>query len=304
MVWFTLSPVRISAIVVSFNTCDLLLRCLESLGEADEVIVVDNASADGSADAVARSFPSAVLVRNQENVGFGRANNQGLDAATGDCVLLLNSDAFATPGAITVLRTALDQPGIVAVGGLLFTPPDESAIQESACSALTLWAVFCEQTGLEKAFAGSPWLSPYWQSKRLAAQGQGPHEVEQVMGACLAFRPVERFDERFFLYCEDTELCKRLRGHGKILFVPQAKFGHELGASSSADRWRSVARYNRGKEMYFRIHAGRAAQAVCWLFDRAGALLRLVAQCLMVGRGKPGLWWRVLTTPVGGPPEG
>ncbi|MGE0001830.1 MAG: glycosyltransferase family 2 protein [Fimbriimonadaceae bacterium] len=295
---------RISAIVVSYNTCDLLLRCLESLGEADEIIVVDNASTDGSADAVARAFPSAILVRNRENVGFGRANNQGLDAATGDCALLLNSDAFATPGAIPILLSALEQPGVVAVGGLLFTPPDESAIQESACSALTLWAVFCEQTGLEKAISASAWLSPYWQSRRLVARGLGTHEVEQVMGACLAFRPVERFDDRFFLYCEDTELCKRLRRHGKILYVPRAKFGHELGASSSSDRWRSVARYNRGKELYFRIHGSRADQAVCWVFDRAGAFARLVAHCLMVGRGNPGLWWRVLFAPIGGPKEG
>jgi len=297
---------RLSAVIVSYNTRDLLQRCLASLDEADEVIVVDNASGDASAEMVEAEFPTVKLIRNPENRGFGRANNQGLLAASHEAVLLLNSDAFATPGAVATLKATLDETGVIACGGLLFTPPDEAEIQPSACSALTLWAVFCEQSGLEKAFPGSPWLSPYWQSRRLLAQGSGPFEVEQVMGACLAFRPVERFDERFFLYCEDTDLCRRLRRHGKVLYVPRAKFGHELGASSSADRWRSVARYNRGKELYFLIHSGPGSQGACLVLNRGGALLRLLAHSAMavIGRGKPGLWWQVLTAPLSGPPEG
>ncbi|MEZ5163764.1 MAG: hypothetical protein R2688_08430 [Fimbriimonadaceae bacterium] len=67
------------------------------------------------------------------------------------------------------------------------------------------------------------------------------------MGACLMLRPVERFDERFFLYCEDTELCHRLAQRGKIMYAPEAEFVHELGASSTTTRWESIARYNRGK---------------------------------------------------------
>lgn len=306
MVRFTPGRVRLTAIVVSYNTRELLRRCLESLGGVDETIVVDNASVDGSADMVEREFPGVRLVRNNRNVGFGRANNQALDLATGDVVLLLNSDAYATEGALARLKAVFEDPGVVAAGGLLFTPPDEGAVQESACSCLTLWAVFCEQSGLEKVLPRSPFFSPYWQSRRLAGTGPGPHEVEQVMGACLAFRPVERFDERFFLYCEDTELCRRLRAHGKVVYVPEARFGHELGASSTSDRWRSVARYNRGKELYFRLHHGLTAQAACLALDRLGALVRLVAHCglALVGRGKPGLWIRVLFAPVGGPPEG
>lgn len=126
-------------------------------------------------------------------------------------------------------------------------------------------------------------------------------------------RPVERFDERFFLYCEDTELCARLRRHGVILYVPDAEFVHELGASSSAGRWRSVARYNRGKELYFGIHHGSASMAACFLLNRLGAALRLVAWGIPTlltlslvprFRSKAGLFVRVLFAPLRGPQAG
>lgn len=83
------------------------------------------------------------------------------------------------------------------------------------------------------------------------------------------------FDERFFLYCEDTELCKRVSARGEIWYVPPAEFGHDLGASSEESRWRAVAFYNRGKELYFEIHHGKFAALICFSLNRCGALLRL-----------------------------
>jgi GT2 family glycosyltransferase len=255
---------------------------------------------------VAQDFPNVRLIKNDKNKGFGAANNQGLDAMTGDLALLLNSDAAATPGAIQTLKEAMTD-GTVACGGMLLGPNGE--VQESAANQLTLWAVFCEQTLLEKAFPRSEAFSPYWVSKRLLETGTTPAEVAQVMGACLLMRPVERFDERFFLYCEDTELCKRLRRHGRILYVPQAVFKHELG-SSSAQRWQAVARYNRGKELYFEIHHTKAHALLCLLFDRTGALLRLFAWLLASAvslctwssaRKKVALFARVFVAPITGP---
>lgn len=261
-------------VVVSYNTREALRRCLASLGEADQVVVVDNASRDWSAEMVASEFPSVVLVRNSENRGFGAACNQGLDACSGELVLFLNSDAVARPGAIGGLVAVMGgSPDVVACGGRLEFP--DGRLQESCASSLTLWAVFCEQTWLERLFPRSSVFSPYWLSSRLLGAGQGAHDVEQVMGACLMVRPVERFDERFFLYCEDTELCKRLTRHGRIVWVPSCVFVHELGASSG-ERWQAVAFYNRGKELYLRIHHGAIASFVCFLLDRMGALLRVL----------------------------
>jgi N-acetylglucosaminyl-diphospho-decaprenol L-rhamnosyltransferase len=296
----------VSVVIVSYNTCDLLRRCLQSLSEADEIIVVDNASADGSAEMVLAEFPETRLIRNKRNIGFGAANNLGIGTAQHELVLLLNSDARATSGAVAALASVFEDPGVVAAGGKL-THPD-GKLQESAANELTLWAVFCEQFYLEKLFPTSKWLSPYWVSRRLLKRSDQPHPVAQVMGACLMMRKgADRFDERFFLYCEDTELCRRLQKHGRILYAPRSQFEHELGASSSGTRWQSVALYNRGKELYFEIHRGKVAASLCWGLNRAGSLLRFVvwgiAALVTLGtvgrfRRHAGLFFRTLFAPM------
>ncbi|MBN9500743.1 MAG: glycosyltransferase family 2 protein [Armatimonadetes bacterium] len=305
-----MSPYKVSVIVVSYNTREKLRRCLRLIEPEHEVIVVDNASVDGSAEMVAVDSPTVRLIRNSENRGFGAANNQGMEVASGDLFLLLNSDCYAQPGAISELAQSFAVDRVVAAGGKLLNP-DES-LQESVAGRLTLWAVFSEQTLLEKTHL----TASYWQTRRVLT-GAGLSEspllkpCDQVMGACLMMRPLERFDERYFLYCEDTDLCARLAHHGTIVYNPGAVFTHELGSSSSGiGRWRSVARYNRGKELYFEIHQGRVAMVVCWLFDRLGASLRLVIWSVptlfTLGlskrfRTQVGLFWKVLTAPLQGP---
>lgn len=263
-------PSPVSVVIVSFNTRDKLKRCLAAVGPDHEAIVVDNGSSDGSAEMVAEAFPDVHLIRNAENRGFGAANNQGAALATRPYTLYLNSDAYAEPGSIERLALEMERPGVVACGGRLLNP--DGSLQLSSANALTLWAVFCEQFWLEKLFPRSRWLSPYWNSWRYETAA----DVEQVMGACLMVRTGQAgFDERFFLYVEDTDLCHRLRRMGTIRYVPEARFVHELG-SSSAVRWQAVARYNRGKELFFLLHRGPSARAACLILDRFGALLRLL----------------------------
>lgn len=271
----------VSIIIVSFNTCEKLRKCLSQLSTQHEIIVVDNASSDGSVAMVQEEYPHVKVIANVDNKGFGTANNQGMGMASGDWVLLLNSDAYAEPGAVELLVAEAERVGAVAAGGRLLNL--EGTLQNSSANELTLWAVFCEQTLLEKVFKNFRLFSPYWNSVRLLAQGEVPQRTPQVMGACLLMRPLERFDERFFLYCEDTELCHRLAKHGPIFYVPAAKFVHELGSSSKANWWLSVARYNRGKELYFRIHDGAFASWVCWVFDKLGALLRMLLWLPLAG---------------------
>lgn len=290
-------PSPVTVVVVSFNTKEKLRKCLAALGSTHEIIVVDNASLDGSAEMVQAEFPEATLVRNESNRGFGAANNQGAALATRPYTLFLNSDAYAEPGAIERLGLEMEKEGVVAAGGRLLNP--DGSLQNSSANSLTLWAVFCEQLYLEKLFPRSSLLSPYWNSWRFEKSA----DVEQVMGACLIVRSHEAaFDERFFLYVEDTDLCFRLRKLGRIRYVPEARFTHDLG-SSSASRWEAIARYNRGKELFFELHRGRGAAMACFVLNRIGAMLRLVLWGLVTvftlgflknARGKVGMFAKVL----------
>ena len=267
-------PARtVSVAIVSYNTKDKLRRCLEAISQEFEVIVVDNASADGSSEMVENDFPHVQLIKNVVNRGFGAANNQAAAVATGSLVLYLNSDAYAFPHAIADLAEVFDDEKVVAAGGMLLNM--DGTLQTSTANRLTLWAVFCEQFWLEKLLPKVKLFSPYWNTHQLV-RTDGPTETPQVMGACLMTRRSHiKWDERFFLYCEDTDLCLRLSTQGKILYVPYAKFTHELG-SSSKNRARAVGLYNRGKELYFEIHHGKFASAVCFLLDRLGALYRVL----------------------------
>lgn len=287
----------VTAIIVSYNTRDHLLVCLGSLGECAEVIVVDNASTDGSADAVVAAAPDVVLIQNEVNRGFGVACNQGLKQASHDLRLLLNSDAAATPGAIGLLVEAMADPRVVAVGGNLGHP--------SACSKLTLWRVFCEQFFLEKLIPWSKLTNGYWLNRWLPVDAAS--SVAQVMGACLMMRSGFTFDEEYFLYCEDTELCHRMKLAGEILYEPRAKFHHALGQSTAMRRWWAVAMYNAGKERFFRQHCSRVQGALVFALNRLGALLRLLvwsaASSTPKGRAQASLFWKVLTCPVRGPEQ-
>ncbi|CAN5482550.1 hypothetical protein BH11ARM1_BH11ARM1_11820 [soil metagenome] len=290
------SPV--SVVVVSFNTIEKLKRCLGCIEKLHEVIVVDNASLDGSPEMVAKEFPEVRLVRNTDNVGFGVANNQGSDLSTRDLILFLNSDAYADPGAISELARVFDDLKVVAAGGMLLNP--DRTLQESVAGKLSLWAVFLEQFFLDAA-ARKVGLG-YWQTDRLlqSLDESGQHGVDQVMGACLMVRKgLEAFDPRFFLYCEDTDLCLRLRRHGEIVFTTRAQFVHDLGSSSAKDPALGIIRYNRGKELFFLIHQGKLASMLCKALDKMGAFLRLLAWSIISivrpsKRSKVGIFWRVL----------
>jgi hypothetical protein len=268
----------VTIIIVSYRTPDKLRRCLAALSDQTHVIVVDNNSADESVAMIRSEFPAVTVIANPENRGFGAANNQGARVATGEWILYLNSDCYAHPEAIQALANFLDGKGAVAGGGKLLNL--DGSLQQSVAGRLTLGAVLREQFLLERFFPA------YWQTPSQSSA------VEQVMGACLMVRRdvPESFDENFFLYCEDTDLCARIRNHGEIWYFPDAEFTHELGASSRANRWLGIARYNAGKEFYFQKHHGWFASIVCWKLDRLGAFIRMGLKPREVKT-----WWRVLT---------
>jgi GT2 family glycosyltransferase len=271
---------EVSVIIVSYNTRELLRECIESIlceqgdGLGVEVIVVDNASADGSAAMVAEQFPQVRLIANPDNRGFGAACNQGLEVARGRYALILNADIRAQPDALQRLVAFMDaHPDAAVCGGQLRYP--DGRIQPSCARDLTLWWVFCEQSLLAKLFPRTRLFGGYW---RTHWDFSATIETEQVMGACMMLRrPFPRFDEDYFLYCEDTDLCYRVRqAGGKIYYVHDAVFVHHLGASGEPQRAQMVIYYNCGKERYFRkFHSAWQARVCRWL-NKGGALLRVL----------------------------
>jgi N-acetylglucosaminyl-diphospho-decaprenol L-rhamnosyltransferase len=243
----TVSPTQfgsahvVSVVVVSYNTRDWLLRCLASLPEASshdlDVIVVDNASADGSADAVAEAFPDVRLVRNDENAGFARAVNQGAALARGDRLLLLNPDGYLEPGAIDALVAFADaHPEYVICGGRTITPAGE--LDPRSCwAAPTLWSLLSSALMLSTLRPGSRVFDP----EALGGFRRDRARPVDIVTGCLLlvstadWAELGGFDERYFVYGEDADLCLRAAATTgrRCAITPDAVMVHAVGASSA-----------------------------------------------------------------------
>jgi len=252
----------VSAVVVSWNAREDLLRCLASLRTQPvpvETIVVDNASADGSVAAVQASFPKACVVENAGNEGFARANNRGLREARAPYVLILNPDAELRPDALQVLVRHLDEhPQVGAVAPR--TRNEDGSIQVSFGRDLSFGSEWSQRRLVRGVRAREK--SVLLEVEALASRAWEP---DWVSGSCLLARreaidAVGGFDEGFFLYEEDADLCRRLRLAGwRIAFTPEAEVVHRLGRSMARSPVRARAEYHRSHVRYYRKHNGPLA---------------------------------------------
>jgi N-acetylglucosaminyl-diphospho-decaprenol L-rhamnosyltransferase len=267
---------RVAVVVVSFESRETLLACLRSLrAHASlplETVVVDNASADGSADAVRAAHPEAHVVANADNVGFARGCNLGWRASRAPYVLFLNPDAEVTPGAVETLVGLLEtRPDVGAAGPRTLgsdgtiqvsTGPDLTLLTERRQRRLVLGVARREARALAEA-------------ETLHAR---EHEAAWVSGSCLlarraALEAVGGFDERFFLYEEDADLCRRLRGAGwRVVFTPAAEVRHHLGRSMAQAPSRARLEYHRSHLLYYRKHNGPVPQTALRLLLLARGL--------------------------------
>jgi N-acetylglucosaminyl-diphospho-decaprenol L-rhamnosyltransferase len=251
----------VSISVVSYNTHDLLADCLRSISAATpnltyEVIVVDNASADGSADMVATEFPDVQLVRNSENRGFAAANNQALSRARGRYVLLLNSDARLRPGAVDELAGFLDGHLTVGVvGGQLFNA--DGSFQSSYFDYPNWISELLLLTGI------SHWLMGPLYPSHTETESRAQQSVDWVSGALFMVRrqaiaEVGPLDEDYFMYSEEVDLCFRMRRRGwGVAYLPQAQALHIAAASAHRQPERRRAQVYRSKCIFVRKHWGK-----------------------------------------------
>jgi len=270
----------ISALVVSYNTREMTLRCLRALladleGISSEVFVVDNASSDGSAEAIRGEFPRVNLIANQRNIGFGAANNQAMREAKCRFFLLLNSDAFPEQGAIGTLVKYLEaNPRVAAVGPRLVHA--DGSLQVSCFPFPTPLRAWLENLWVPKALPHSNRLGDYRKWGHDAER-----KVDWVIGACLlvrrkAYEQVGGFDERFFMYAEESDWQRRMRDAGwEIAFTPVARVTHLGGASGATDKPTINRHFFQSLDYYELKHHGPLGLMAVRGAMILGSLLRL-----------------------------
>lgn len=231
--------------MVSYNTREMTLDCLRSIAEQTtiphEVIVVDNASHDGSAEAIAAAYPGVKLIASPENHGFGKGNNIAAQDAHGDYILLLNSDTVVLDHAIDrIVAFAREMPEARVWGGR--TVFADGSLNANSCWQLpSAWNIFCRTAGLNAVFPRSPLFHseayPGWKRDSVRA-------VDMVVGCFLLMErglwdQLKGFDETLFMYGDDVDLCIRARNLGAVPHItPAATIIHYKGASDTvrADR--------------------------------------------------------------------
>jgi GT2 family glycosyltransferase len=260
---------EVTAILVNFNAGVELALALQSVREdcaeiAWEAVVVDNASTDGSA-AVVETIQQATLVRNVTNVGFGRAVNQAVALARSPLLLLINPDCRLIAGAVSKLRSVLDAEPSCAVAGPRILDPD-GAVQGSARGDPDMLTGLFGRTGaLRVLLPFLPVARRNVVTEDAVRTGASSIVVDWLSGACMlvrreAFLAAGGFDERFFLYWEDADLCRRLRNRGlHIRYVPDATAVHKVGQSSQTARRSSIRAFHASAYLYYATHVAPGA---------------------------------------------
>jgi hypothetical protein len=275
------SPV-VSIMLVNWNTRDMTLECLRSvyaqtLTTPFEVIVVDNGSHDGSAEAIAREFPQVTLMAEAENHGFAKATNISVERARGRYVLLLNTDTVVLDRAIDKLIAFADANPAAQLWGGRTLFEDGSLNPDSCWGRITPWSVFCMSTGLAKLFKGSELMNP-------ECYGRWPRDnqrqVDIVQGSFLLiermfWNELGGFDLAFFMFGEEADLCARAHSRGaRPLMTPEATIIH-YGGRSTKQFAKRIVYVIGGRIGLIRRHFGRPWQplgiglTVFWVWWRA-----------------------------------
>lgn len=270
---------KLSVIIVSWNVREDLIRCLRSIFENSpacefEVVVVDNASSDGTAECIKRDFTAVAVIANEQNRGFAGANNEGIQKAGGQYIFLLNPDTIVHKGSLDTLIGFMDNnPDAGACGPKLLNTDGttQASVRRFPTfrGALYRHSVF-RLTGIFRA-QYRKWLMKDFEYDRQA-------DVEQLMGSALLIRrsaieQVGMMDERFFMYYEEVDFCYRLKQRGwRIVFVPEATITHLGGRSAGQVPAARRAMMFASMLAFFRKHRGGFRTAVFSLVFKPGVI--------------------------------
>lgn len=241
-----------AAVIVNYNAGDLLLECARSLlapgsGSEDppDLVVVDNDSTDSSIDLLSGAFPDVPVIHSRVNLGYARAANLGAAATAAPIILVTNPDVVFLPGAAEAALARFNDAEVGAVGPLV-RDADGSVYPSARQDPCIVDAVGHGLVGLVRQ--DNPWTRRY---RELDVDPHSSRDVDWVSGAALWLRraaldAVGGWDEGFFMYVEDVDLCRRLRGAGwRVVFEPGAEVTHVQGASTVARPYRMIAEHHR-----------------------------------------------------------
>lgn len=250
---------RLSIIIVSYNAREDLERCLQSLAAhrpstPHEIVVVDNASTDGSPEHVRTKWPDVGLINARTNVGFARANNMAIRQTAAELILLLNGDTVVKAGAIDALVQTLDQHPDIAVAG----PRIVDAQGRAELSFGRMIGPFAEARQKVLVRGNDRRVAPI--AAYVERATRFPHDADWVSGACLIVRRVDAeavglLDERYFMYAEDVDFCAAVRGRGRrVHFTPAAEVVHLRGRSAATDPVATARAYRRAHLAFYEKH--------------------------------------------------
>jgi N-acetylglucosaminyl-diphospho-decaprenol L-rhamnosyltransferase len=279
----------LGVVVVNHNAGPYLARCLDSVSTAagdvrTDMVIVDNDSSDGSVDRVTERHPEVRVIRNPRNAGFARAANQGLKATDAPFVLLLNPDAEVIGGTLGALvKVGRERPRAGAIGVLVRNP--DGTLQPSARRVPD----FGEALG--HAFLGPLWRDNPWTRSYTMADWDRTteREVEWVSGSAMLLRrsaldEVGLFDEGYFMYVEDVDLCTRLRKAGwQVVFSPELEVVHQIGVSTKGQRGRMAFAHSDSIYRYFSKFRSDGAAGLLRPFVRVALWARALLMSAVTG---------------------
>jgi GT2 family glycosyltransferase len=303
----------LSVVILNWNTCALLEKCLRSLvcphrGIDVEIIVVDNASGDNSREMVRREFPQVNLIVNPKNVGFGAGNNVAVPQASGRYVLFLNSDTVVMDGALSAMVSYADANSDIGILGPKLLNGDGS-LQYSCRRYPNLATGFFRNTPLGRLFPKNRFAADYLLQDWDHAT---PRDVDWVSGAALMMRcelldKIGAFDEDYYMYCEDVDLCWRANHTPladatdehtwRVTYYPDAIIYHLIGKSSDQAPTRMTYEFHRSQYLFYRKHYAASTPLLVRPLIPIGIALRAVGtmsryrirywQRRIMGREKP-----------------
>jgi O-antigen biosynthesis protein len=274
--------VDISIIIVNYNVKEFAANLLESLEKAKsrfrlEIFLVDNASSDGSVSYLKRRYPHVTYIENRDNTGFGKANNQAIRRAKGTYTLLINPDTIVRQDTLEIMYRHMESHPETAAAGCKMLNPDGTFAFESRRSVPTPMTALWKILGLTRLFPRSKRFSAYYMG---AKDENLQSRVPVLSGAFMFFRTgvlreADGFDERFFMYGEDIDLCYRVRQMGwEIDYVPETSIIHYKGESTKKENLDYVVTFNKAMYLFFRKHYSFGYTLFFRVFILSGIVLK------------------------------